>query len=297
MGRRKNGQYLFYIAAIIVCILIYLRYSVSTEGFNAIEDTLSEIPEFIPHKTYNEERVVSGVPLVIYQSWHINKVPPKMKESIYKLIEMNPEFDYKLFSDATSVKYIQDNFDEGVVNAFNALKPGAFKSDLWRYCILYKEGGVYLDIKLHTIKPLLPVIRDNPTIYVKDLKGSCIGEDVGLYNAFMVSPPGNVIFKYCIDDIVNSAKFKLYKDTFLSVTGPCLLGDIVYKNISLDYIKQLKFRLFWYGNMPENDVEIKYNGDSIIKSYIGYRMEQSKYLTVQKTKHYSTLWNDRDIYN
>ena len=29
--------------------------------------------------------------------------------------------------------------------------PGAYKADLWRYCILYIYGGIYIDIKLEPI--------------------------------------------------------------------------------------------------------------------------------------------------
>ena len=33
-----------------------------------------------------------------------------------------------------------------VYDAYTRIKPGAFKSDLWRYCVLYVYGGFYIDI-------------------------------------------------------------------------------------------------------------------------------------------------------
>ena len=291
MGRKQRAQYLIYIVLAVVAILLYLRLGGGVEGF-AGESELVDVPFFIPHKSSNDSRLVANVPLTIYQSWHDNKVPLKMKETIYKLIEINPECDYYLYSDDKSRSFIKENFDEDVLNAFDSLKPGAYKSDLWRYCILYKNGGIYLDIKLYSMKSLIPIIKENPTIYVKDWPGSC-SEEIGIYNAFMVSPPNNEIFKYCIDDIVNSCKLKIYKDGVLSITGPCLLGNIIKDNISLEFIQTLPFKLIWFGR-PENNVEIQYNGDAIIKSYSSYREEQSKF---QKTKHYSEMWISRDVYN
>ena len=44
-------------------------------------------------------------------------------------------------------EFIKNNFDLDILNAYDILKPGAFKADLWRCCILYIYGGIYLDIK------------------------------------------------------------------------------------------------------------------------------------------------------
>ena len=38
-----------------------------------------------------------------------------------------------------------------VLNAYDSLIPGAYKADLFRYLVLYREGGVYLDCKSSTI--------------------------------------------------------------------------------------------------------------------------------------------------
>merc|ERR1719162_1048754 len=36
----------------------------------------------------------------------------------------------------------------GVCEAMQALRPYAFRADLWRYMILWENGGVYLDAKI-----------------------------------------------------------------------------------------------------------------------------------------------------
>lgn len=285
MGRSRRPV-LFYIGIVLACIVAYICLQRIQEGFEGPQ--LFDIPFHISRKRVDIPTVVSGVPLVFYQSWHSNKVPVKMKETIYKLLDMNPEFDYYLYSDEKSLEYIKEKYDNDVVDAFNTLKPGAYKSDLWRYCVLYKEGGVYLDIKFYSVVPLLNIIRDNPIIYVRDLPHPC----GGIYNAFMASPPNNDIFKHCIDDIVNSCKLKLYKDTQLSITGPCLLGDMVKKYIEADHVQKLPFNIVWH--WQDRNSDIHYNNEVIIKSYIEYRAEQS---TFQKTMYYSDMWAAKDVYN
>ncbi|KAJ8612208.1 hypothetical protein CTAYLR_002888 [Chrysophaeum taylorii] len=47
---------------------------------------------------------------------------------------------------------LEDEID-GVYEAFSLLRPWAYKADLWRYCILWACGGVYVDSKLALAEP------------------------------------------------------------------------------------------------------------------------------------------------
>ena len=259
---------------------------------------LYKVPFHIPRKAKQQEEVRNNVPLVIYESWGSHEVPKGMRDNIYALLEANPEFDYYLYSDEDCAAFIEDNFDKDVLDAFQSLKPGAFKSDLWRYCILYKMGGVYLDIKYYSLVPLIDIIDENQTVYVNDTGASILKTVRGdfsngycIYNGFLISPPKNEIFKKCIDDIVHSSQNRLYKRNDLDVTGPCLLGSVVEAQYSSDYIKDSKFS-YVHGFLGM-DHNISYKGKAILKHYESYRLEQVK---SQKTKHYGVLYAKRDIY-
>jgi len=108
---------------LIICIISLRKVE---PFFNLIDNNLFEIPHYVPRRIITPTSI-SGVPTVIYNSWHSNKVPPKMKENIYSLIDNNREFDYYLYSDDDSAKYIEEHFSLDVLNAFHVLKPGAFK--------------------------------------------------------------------------------------------------------------------------------------------------------------------------
>jgi len=278
---------LFVLAVLFIIQLIYIRQQ--REGFKASIQTF-EIPFYIERKNTDSPLLVSRVPLTLYQSWHTNMVPAKMKETIYKLLEMNPEFDYYLYSDEASSKFIQEHYEKEVADAFAMLKPGAYKSDLWRYCILYKRGGVYLDIKYTTLSPLVPIVEKHPIVYVKDRWFACshIKEGPGLYNGFLISPPNNSIFKHCIDDILNSCRFKLYKSNDLDITGPCLLAEMVYK-YSPNYQSEFK-----YDELADRQPVIYYNNTKLCFGYPEYRTEQKQF---QKSAPYGFLWKNKDVYN
>jgi mannosyltransferase OCH1-like enzyme len=71
-----------------------------------------------------------------------------MKECVDKLKNAHPNFEHNLFDDNDCHEFIKKNFPIEVLLAYDALIPGAYKADLWRLCILYIHGGVYMDIKL-----------------------------------------------------------------------------------------------------------------------------------------------------
>jgi len=50
--------------------------------------------------------------------------------------------------------YLKQNFPKRVVKAFDKV-PYALKMDIWRYCILYKKDGVYLDSKYYGINGII----------------------------------------------------------------------------------------------------------------------------------------------
>jgi len=261
------------------------------EGFDSNESALIDIPFNIKPTAQYESEDIAGVPLILYHSWHSNKVPAKMAENIRSLLKSNPEFDYYLYSDKKSLQYIKDNFDESVISAFETLKPGAYKSDLWRYCILYKTGGVYMDIKYNTVESLTSLLKNTPTIYVRDR--DFFGELKCIYNGVMAAPPGNEIFKYCIDDVVNNCKMKLYRANSIDVTGPCVLGRMLAQ-YEPSMMKTLKYSYDVDDSSGYQIDLIKYHNRIVMKSYPEYRHEQKQF---QKTLPYTTMWINKDIYN
>ena len=77
------------------------------------------------------------IPLLIYQSWPSDILPNSVKNNIEIIKLNNPEFTHYLYNDDMSRDFISNNFNSDVLYAYDSIIPYAFKSDLWRYCILY----------------------------------------------------------------------------------------------------------------------------------------------------------------
>ena len=219
------------------------------------------------------------IPLKIYQTWHTIDMPEKMKQTVNKLKHDNPEFRHYLYDDAMCRTFIMNNFDNDVLNAFDTLKPGAFKADLWRYCILYVNGGIYLDIK-YTCKPGFILIHlINKEFFVRDYK---VVDAYGVYQALMINSPKNEVLMKSIRQIAANVYNNFYGSSCLEITGPQLINKFLKQE---DIIKS---------ELYLDKLGIYYNKQLILTIYADYRKEQLKN---QNTAYYYNLWLKKDIYS
>ena len=143
----------------------------------------------------------SGIPRVVCQtfsSWQ--KVPAHVHEQFSRLA---PGFTRRFFDDASAKEYIRSHYPEKVQRAYAKLR-GAHKADLFRYCYLYREGGVYLDIKtvLHaSLEDVVSIVEKHNCELA-----TCLTEPVILfplraqvYQGVLIARPGCVLFLECIE--------------------------------------------------------------------------------------------------
>ena len=226
----------------------------------------------------------SVIPLQIFQTWHTKKkLPIKMFNNVMLMKKSHPIFKYYLFDDNDCRNFIKDNFDEEILLTYDKLIPGAYKADLWRYCILYKKGGIYVDIKFKCINNFRLIALTEKEHYVHDLN------ETGIYNAIISSKPDNPILLKCINQIVENVKNNYYGESMLHPTGPMLMEKFFTKEMKKNI--ELKLETFDFKNVHQH--LINYNNIYIMAIYDDYREEQKKF---QSKEHYSVLWINKKIY-
>ena len=237
----------------------------------------------------NEEIVINdntndntNVPLDIYQTWFSKDLPPGMISCIIKLKKDNPQFKFHLFDDNDCKKFIKEHFGIKVYDVFENLIPGAYKADLWRYCILYKNGGVYLDIKYKPVNEFKFINLMEKEHWVLDMDKN------GIYNALIVCKPNNEILLKAINKVVENVKNRFYGSNCLEPTGPLMLAELFTKT------DKNNFDMYHEIYQSIENKFIFYNGYIIFKNYNEYLNEQR---SNEKIGHYSGLWSSRNIYN
>jgi hypothetical protein len=158
------------------------------------------------------------IPVNLFQSWTTKTLPPRMAECVASLKRDNPEFAHHLYDDDDCERFIEEHFHPEVVDAFRTLIPGAFKADLWRYCVLFIHGGIYLDIKFRCINGFRLVQMTDREYFCNTLSPH------GVYTAIMVCLPGNPVLKRCIHQIVHHVRTEFYGSSCFDITGPQLVS-------------------------------------------------------------------------
>ena len=174
-------------------------------------------------------------------------LPPKMYDCVHSNLMLNRvgvDCIHYLFCDADCREFIRNEYPPDVLMAYDRLIPTAFKADLWRYCVLYIYGGVYLDVKLRFQGGSAPQRRllnssavdinlrsiitafwggglaggglagggvagggdDCLLVLERDSIGLWPSRRFGIHNAFIITKPKNPILLDCIRSIVTFAK-------------------------------------------------------------------------------------------
>ena len=236
------------------------------------------------------------VPLNLYLTWSIKQLPAKMQENVDRMRKVNPEFNVQIFDCDERREFIKKNFPGDILTAYDTLKPGAFKADLWRLCVLYINGGIYADIKFNCINNFKFIALTEREHFALDMHHSWKEGEIGLINGLIVAKPKNNFLLRSINKISENVKNKYYGIMQLYPTGPGLFGE--------QYIKMLREnestmeaeldKLDLCLDVNNEEVQIIFNNVAILEYYKEYRDEQNLFA---KTRSYPELYALKQIYN
>lgn len=163
------------------------------------------IPKYVaPREQVN---VNQRVPRIIWQTMKTNRVPAVLKSYADTWINLNPEYEYRFFDNDDILNFIQSEFPD-FLSAYNKIKYGASKADLWRYLVLYKYGGIYADLDCRCLNPLRNWIDTEARLATQ------IGINNDMCQWLIISEPGNPIFMRAANEAVRHIETKQFKVTY-----------------------------------------------------------------------------------
>ncbi len=140
-----------------------------------------------------------GVPRIVHQTFATLELPGILEENVARLLSLNPDYEYRFYDDAAMVAFIAEHYDTRVLKAFQRINPkyGAARADLFRYLVIYRCGGVYIDIKSSFERPMREtILPDDQYLLSKWQNGSTDQfEGWGLYHDLRAIPGGE--FQQC----------------------------------------------------------------------------------------------------
>ncbi len=206
------------------------------------------------------------IPKVIYQTWKTQNLPIKVQKLRKKMYKLNSEYEYIIYTDEQMNDFISSNAPKEIKDAFFRINNIVAKADIWRYFILYTNGGLYLDIDSEITGRLDDLLTDDDTAIItaeknKDMfvqwalifdKGHrvlektieniliCIDQDMfkNDHHSLTVKTYAKAIFK-----ISEEEGFKLKWDEINENTDKSYLSENVqYRIFGIDYNNYFRFK-------------------------------------------------------
>jgi len=194
-----------------------------------------------------------STPKNIYQTHKsINYIntKPKLVKAIKSWVKHTKEFNYFFYNNEMCNDFIKNNFDENVYKAYSILPMAVMKADLWRYCIIYKYGGIYADVDT--------VCKINPKFFINDSLLTIAPENETHLCQWTFSAPANSpILKSIIDLSVERILNTPIKGEHIIhyLTGPALFTDGIEM-----YLKNNNYPIFYnkknYHNYPVSILKV-----------------------------------------
>jgi mannosyltransferase OCH1-like enzyme len=102
-----------------------------------------------------------GIPKIIHQTYHAPPWPEELHANVARLKATNPAWEHRFHDYDARREFIGEVYGEDVLALYDSIDPmyGAAKADVFRYLLLYKQGGLYLDMKSSTERDLDEVVR------------------------------------------------------------------------------------------------------------------------------------------
>jgi len=236
-------------------------------------------------------------------------------------LQMEPNKEIHVFNYSAMARSVQLIDQElvakvglhGAWESWCLLRPWAYRADLWRYMILWSEGGVYLDSKMKLLAPLadwaglLPDQEYLACCHDNGMTWSSKKRDWVpiLWNGALSAPQGSHVVLEAIRLVIanvqnrtntlvgeeSALKGHIHAD--LAVTGPILLGYAAGLE-NLTVTEAVRVSCGFFGN---SGVYIKPFQPNSAESGIVMKMDRSEHQRVRASGNiYGDLWTQKRIY-
>lgn len=236
---KKKLIYLFIYFILFVFIFLYCLYFLHSYVSQNIEN-------------YKSQENIQTIPKVIYQT-HKNQLFIENHPSLKNAQEtwkrnIKKGFQYKFYDDKDCDHFMKTNYPGKIYQIYHTLPLGVMKSDLWRYCVIYKYGGIYADVdticKMNIKEWLIPIDNQKRPYLICTPE---LGSNLFCQWVF-AAPPKSPILKSiidtCIEKLENMDKIKnqnrnKQKQIVYQTTGPKAFTNGIF-----NYLQQNQLAIY-----------------------------------------------------
>lgn len=224
------------------------------------------------------------IPKNIFQTHYTKNLPESVLNLISNMKILNKGYNHFLFDDEDIKDFIKDSFGGDVYKSLMMLSSGTAKADLWRYCVLYKHGGIYLDVDAEIYKSLEQLLMDNKSgVLSRERNKNIFVQWCLMFNSN--HPILEKSIEICVENIISRKTNDIIK-----LTGPLVFTEAVNW-----YCRELDFNIWSTPDQIVNKIfEDKYLDIKIYSTdYDGFCRYKNDY---NKDLEEMNIFNDKPVH-
>jgi len=168
------------------------------------------------------------IPKLIHQTAKTADIPPQWQAYQQKLRSLHPDWTYRIWTDADNLAFVQKEYP-GFLPIYQKLPKNIMRVDVIRYLIMYKLGGLYMDLDYEMLKPF--DMTDHDIVLAWESDGEFGPGNDRLCNSIFAAVPGHPFFKMAIDDLTAHPPLDPGVE-ILSATGPLFITRIYHQAVA-----------------------------------------------------------------
>jgi mannosyltransferase OCH1-like enzyme len=218
--------------------------------------------------------------------------------NLAQLKRNNPNYVVRCSDDMEIVSYVKQAWGPEMWSVFDAINPEYIvaKADLWRYLIIYDQGGVYLDDKSGPRKTFDQIIRDEDELILSTWNMNCHlwtethGHKDGEFLQWcIISRPRHPLIRAVICEVVHriitATDDQKGKNGVITITGPLAFTEAILNSMIVGEtdcrIMQHSFRGKIFFNAITKDARLTKHHHGMRESERNYRTLTSPVINSQ----------------
>lgn len=197
-------------------------------------------PGSLPRVSVSVFPTEDRIPQKLHQTFRSRVLAPELQDSVNYMRSVNPGWEYRFYDDFDARSYILKYYGSEFLCYFDAINPkySAARADLFRYCVLYRDGGVYLDVKSRATKPFAEILKPSDRFLLSQWGGDSRYQGWGVHRElrklaggefqqwFIVAAPGHPFLRAVIEAVLRNIRsydpmrHSIGKPAVVRVTGP-----------------------------------------------------------------------------
>jgi len=191
-----------------------------------------------------------SIPKIIHQTFKHKDLPFITQWHISRFRKRNTEYQYEFYDDERIEQFIAQEYNHDMLSLYKRLNIGAAKADFFRYAVLNKKGGIYLDIDSGINGRLENFIQpDDVAIITRE------GHPELYAQWALVYAPGHPFLKKTLEMVQHNINTNKYPNDVHRMTGPSIYTEAINASLAVD--PSIPYRLL--GTDYNKHLKVKYN--------------------------------------